>query len=101
MQARRRKPLRKWATLAGSRQGEPDGSEQYSPESLQRRYQLRQHPDVVRALQDWWSAAQSSVQGGGGDSSEVEHLARDDYVRLCMLVRRVCLGCSPCLVYVV
>ena len=86
MQARRRKPLRKWATLAGSRQGEPDGSEQYSPESLQRRYQLRQHPDVVRALQDWWSAAQSSVQGGGGDSCEVEHLTRDDYVRLCMLV---------------
>ena len=89
MQARKRQPLRKWATArhihceAGGRQGEPDGSEQYSPESLQRRYQLRQHPDVVRALQDWWSAAQSSsVQGGGGDSS----LSRDDYVRLCMRV---------------
>ena len=87
MQTRRRKPLRKWATLAGGRQDKPEGSEQYSPESLQRRYQLRQHPDVVRALQDWWSAALSSVQGGGGGGGgEAEHLSRDDYVRLCMLV---------------
>ena len=64
--------------------------EQYSPESLQRRYQIRRHPDVVRALQDWWSAAQSSVQGGG-DGSRVEHLSRDDYCAMCIRIYRAML----------
>ena len=90
MQARRGKSLRKWAVLAGGRQGAPGGSEQYSPESLQRRYQIRQRPDVVRVLQDWWSAAQSSVQGGG-DSSRVEQLSRDDYCAMCMRIYRAML----------
>ena len=81
-----------WAVLAGGRQGSSEqcSPEQYSPESLQRRYQIRRHPDVVRALQDWWSAAQSSVQGGG-DGSRVEHLSRDDYCAMCIRIYRAML----------
>ena len=65
-----------------------------STENLQRRYQLRQHPDVVEVLQMWWSTAQCSMPQGGATTlrpADRHHpdLAREDYVFLSVSVYRV------------
>ena len=56
----------------------------YTKENLQKRYKLRNHPDVVEILQSWWSTAQRNMQMYGDRSAAL--LERENYVQVSMLL---------------
>jgi len=56
-------------------------TDQYSPEMVAARFELRRHPLVLTALHEWWQTALRSLQSGG--DSEACLMSRDQYCLIC------------------
>ena len=58
----------------------------YTQDNLRRRMALRHDPDVIEALQLWWSCALRSMQQGGDSSAS--QLYKDQYVQVSLKIYR-------------
>ena len=76
---RRRRRRRRLPSLA---QGDLD---MYTEANLEKRFKLRRAPEVLEALQMWWSCAQRSIRT---ERREGHGLVRDEYMRICMKIYR-------------